>query len=69
MAGGPPGFWPECKRVEAFSCLTRAMEQAKKDSAGTGLVPSVWSKTNRDEWLVTFRAKDFFNIFMSGIME
>ena len=69
VAGGPPGFWPECKRVEAFSCVTRAMEQAKKDSAGTGLVPSVYSKTNRDEWLVTLRAEDFFNLLMTGITE
>ena len=64
-----PGLWAECKRVEAFSCLTRAIEQAKKDSAGTGLAPTVWSKTNRDEWLVTLRAEDFFNFLMTGIVE
>ena len=54
---------------EAFSCLTRAIEQAKKDSAGTGLSLTVWSKTNHDEWLVTLRAEDFFNFLMTGIVE
>ena len=36
-----PGHHIEVKRVEAFSCVTRAMEQAKKDAAG--LVPVVMS--------------------------
>jgi hypothetical protein len=64
-----PGIWAECKRVEAFSCLTRAIEQAKKDSASTGMVPTVWSKTSRDEWLVTMPASAFFNFLLKGISE
>ena len=52
-----PGHHVEVKRVEAFSCVTRAMDQAKKDAGE--LVPIVMSRTNRDEWLVTLRLDDF----------
>ncbi len=57
-----PGIHIEVKRVEAFSCLTRAMEQAKKDAGA--LTPTVFSRTNRSEWLVTVCAKDFFNLLL-----
>lgn len=57
-----PGIHAECKRVEAFSCLTRAIEQAKKDAGNK--MPTVWSRTNRADWLVTMRANDFFALFM-----
>lgn len=63
-----PGIWAECKRVEAFSCLTRAIDQARKDSTGADLVPTVWSRTNRDEWLVTLPASAFFNFLLRGVV-
>ena len=56
-----PGYHPECKRVEAFSAVTRAFEQAKTD-AGPALTPAVFSRTNRSEWLVTISAEHFFSL-------
>lgn len=56
-----PNLHVECKRVEAFSCLQRAIDQARKDCGDR--MPSVWSRANRGEWLVTLTASDFFKIF------
>lgn len=57
-----PGIHIEVKRVEAFSCLTRAMTQAAKDAGGK--TPTVWSRTNRAEWLVTLPASAFFGLIL-----
>ena len=59
-----PGIHVECKRVEAYGVLNRAMEQAVRD-AGPDLVPAVFGRSNRQEWLITLRAKDFFNFLLS----
>lgn len=48
----------EVKRVEAFSCVQRAMAQSIKD-AGPELEPTVWSRSNHGEWFVTIRAEDY----------
>lgn len=61
-----PGIHIECKRVEAFSCLTRAIEQAKKDAGDK--TPTVFSRTNRSEWLVTMRLNDFFALIRQDIL-
>lgn len=58
-----PDIHIECKRVEAFAVVNRAMEQAEKD-AGPDLIPTVFARSNRKEWLVTLRAKDFFNYIL-----
>lgn len=61
-----PGIHIECKRVEAFSCLTRAMAQATKDAGDR--TPTVFSRTNRSEWLVTMKVKDFFALMAQDIL-
>lgn len=55
-----PGLHVECKRAEAFSWLNRAMEQARKDAGDRA--PSLWSRSNRGEWLVTIPASVFFKL-------
>jgi hypothetical protein len=52
-----PGVHIEVKRVEAFSCVQRAMEQSIGDAGN--LEPTVWSRSNRGQWFVTMRAEDY----------
>lgn len=62
-----PGIHIECKRVEAFSCLTRAMAQARKDAGDK--TPTVFSRTNKAEWLVTMPANTFFRLLLQTAVE
>lgn len=55
-----PGFHIECKRVEAFSCLTRAMAQSVKDAGDK--TPTVFSRINRSRWVVSMWADDFLTL-------
>ncbi len=57
-----PDIHIEVKRVEAFSCLTRAMLQSKRDAGDK--IPTVWSRTMRDEWLVTLPVSAFFSYLL-----
>ena len=56
VVNGIPGTHAEVKRTERLQ-LHKAMAQAIAD-AGSGAVPYVASKRNRDDWLVTLRASD-----------
>lgn len=49
---GLHGIWIEAKHQEQMR-LYEWMEQAKRDSAGTGNLPAVFHKKNRAEILVT----------------
>lgn len=57
-----PDIHIEVKRVEAFSCLTRAMMQSRRDAGDK--IPTVWSRTAREEWLVTIPASAFFSYLL-----
>ena len=61
---GLAGFHVECKAVERLN-LREAMAQSVRDSEaeGAGNIPIVAHKKNRDGWLVTMRAEDFFKIY------
>tara|TARA_R110002020_G_scaffold128335_8_gene287639 strand:- start:11284 stop:11625 length:342 start_codon:yes stop_codon:yes gene_type:complete len=56
VVNGIPGTHAEVKRTERLQ-LHKAMAQAIAD-AGSGAVPYVASKRNRDDWLITLRAAD-----------
>ena len=47
---GMPGIHIECKRTEALR-LYDAIDQAKRDSSGTGQLPTVFHRKNNCEWV------------------
>ena len=59
---GLPGVHIECKRVEQLS-LYKAIDQAKRDSAGSGELPAVFHRKNNCEWLVIMPLDDFMKIY------
>lgn len=58
---GLPGYHIECKRVENGNLYTW-LDQAKRDSSGTGKVPMVAHRRNRREWVVILPLDDFLNM-------
>ena len=58
---GLPGIHIECKRVEKLNLLD-AMGQAVHDAAA-GLIPAVFHRRDRCEWLVTMRLDDWMQIY------
>ena len=56
-----PDIYIECKRVQNLN-LDKALEQAVKDSEGTGKVPTIWHRKNGKEWKVTLYATDFLKL-------
>lgn len=69
VAGGIPGTHVEVKRVERF-LLYDAVNQARRDSKGTGRLPYVAHRCNdnkrkddcRGDWLIVLGVEDFFRI-------
>ena len=59
---GLPGIHIECKRVEQLS-LYKAINQAKRDSAGGGKLPAVFHRKNNCEWLVAMPLDSFMKIY------
>lgn len=59
---GLPGIHVEAKHQERMQ-LYEWMDQAKRDSKGTGNIPAVFHKKNNHEILVTLRFEDFMNIY------
>lgn len=59
---GLPHIHIEAKNQERMQ-LYEWMEQAKRDSAGTGNMPVVFHKKNNAEILVTMRFEDFMRIY------
>ena len=61
---GLPGHHIEVKRNERLN-VYKAVEQALRDSEGTGLIPIVAHRRNRGEWLITLRAEDYLQTVRS----
>jgi len=58
---GLPGIHVEVKRVERLN-IHEAMQQSIKDS-GDKAIPVVAHRRNRDDWLITMRAVDWFRLY------
>lgn len=58
---GIPGVHVECKRVESGSLYTW-LDQACRDSAGTGRVPVVAHRRNRRQWVAILPLDDFLKL-------
>ena len=58
---GLPGVHVECKRCETTK-IHEWMEQAKRD-AKEGLIPAVFHRRSREEWLVTMPAEAFLALY------
>ena len=58
---GLPGIHIECKRVEKLNLLD-AVSQAVRDAA-KGLLPAVFHRRDRCEWLVTMRFVDWIELY------
>ena len=58
---GLPGMHIECKFVERLD-IRGALQQAIHD-AKPELIPILFHKRSREEWLVTIRAEDFMKIY------
>lgn len=59
---GLPGIHIECKRVEQLN-IEKAMRQSRRDSEGTGEIPVVMHRKNREGWKVTMDLPDFMRIY------
>ena len=59
---GLPGIHIEAKHVERMQ-LYDWMDQAKRDSEGTGNLPVIFHKKNNAEILVTMRFEDWMEIY------
>ena len=58
---GLPGLHIECKAVERLN-VREALKQAVRDAVAS-LIPVVFHRLSREEWLVTLRAEDFMTIY------
>jgi len=58
---GLPGIHIECKRVEKLNLLD-AVSQAVRDAV-KGLLPAVFHRKDRCEWLVTMRFVDWMELY------
>lgn len=58
---GLPGVHVEVKRVERLN-IHEAMQQSIRDSEGKA-IPIVAHRRNRDMWLITMRAADWFTLY------
>ena len=59
---GLPHIHVECKRTEKLN-LYDAMDQAKRDSAGTDNIPVVFHRRNHCEWVAIMSLEDFMTIY------
>lgn len=62
---GLPGIHIEVKRVERLN-VTEAMKQAVRDKAEDE-ISIVAHRKNREEWLVTMRAEDWFKLYKAEV--
>ena len=58
---GLPGFHVECKRVESGNLYTW-LDQAVRDSDGTGRVPVVAHRKSRRAWVAVLLLDDFLRL-------
>lgn len=59
---GLPNIHIECKRTERLN-LYDAVDQAKRDSAGTGNIPAVFHRKNHCDWVVILPLDEFIKIY------
>lgn len=59
---GLPGIHIECKRTEKLS-LYDAVNQAKRDSAGSDELPVVFHRKNNHEWLAILPLEAFMKLY------
>ena len=59
---GLPGVHIECKRTEKLS-LYDAVNQAKRDSEGSGDIPAVFHRKNHCDWVVILPLEDFMKLY------
>ena len=59
---GVEGLHCEVKRRENGN-VEPWLQQAERDASGTGNIPIVAHRRNREEWKVTLRPDDFFEIY------
>lgn len=59
---GLPGIHIECKRTENLR-LYDAVDQAKRDSSGTGKLPVVFHRKNHCEWVAILPLDDFMTLY------
>ena len=62
---GLPGIHIECKRVERLQIET-AMKQSRQDAWGTGEIPVVMHRRNREGWKVTMDLDEFMNLYLAA---
>lgn len=62
---GLPGIHIECKRVEKLQIET-AMNQSRQDARGTGDIPVVMHRRNREGWKVTMDLDEFMNLYIAA---
>ena len=62
---GLPGIHVECKRVERLN-ISKALQQAQRDSEKTGLTPAVFHRKNREPWMVTMSLEDWIELYKEG---
>ena len=58
---GLPGLHIECKFVERLN-VREALAQAGRDSK-PGMIPVVFHKRSKEDWVVTLSAEDFMKIY------
>ena len=58
---GLPGIHVEVKRVERLN-IHEAMQQSIRDAEGRA-VPIVAHRRNRDKWMITMQASDWFSLY------
>lgn len=64
---GLEGIHIEVKRVERLN-IDKAMKQSIEDSK-EGEIPIVAHRRNREEWLITMKAEDWFKLYNSYLKE
>lgn len=65
---GLPGVHIECKRVERLN-IEKAMVQSRRDAKGTGDVPVVMHRRNREGWKVTMDLDEFMNLYIAATFD
>ena len=65
---GLPGVHIECKRVQSLN-IEKAMAQSRRDADGTGEVPVVMHRRDREGWKVTMDLGEFMNLYIAATMD
>lgn len=63
---GVPGIHAEVKRCESLS-LYKAYEQAKRDSGGSGDMPTIFHRRNEKRWLAVVSLEDWAKLYLNYI--